>query len=145
MNWQKAAIDDLRCYIARRESVPNIKSRLRALAHEMTALKATSTDKLNVQGGDARVEDKWLNILVEREKLINNLRAVRRLVAITERGLEVLTPEERRVLELFYISPVERHIDALMDELCYEKTHVYRLKDRALKKFARAVYGLVED
>lgn len=145
MNWQTCAADDLRNYIARKESIGNIRSLLRALAHEESALKSSLTDSPRVHGGNVRTDDRWLSIVVERARLIDNLHSVRRRVEATERGLAVLDDEELRVLESFYIAPRKGHVEKLMDELKYEKSHIYRLKDRALGKYTRAVYGAVKD
>lgn len=145
MNWKKAAIDDLRCYRERCESLHNIRSRRHALAQEMSALKSSVSDAPRVHGGDARTEDKWLGIIVERERLAHNLRYARRLVEITERGLGVLTQEEQRVLELAYVDHRSGYVDDLCAELGYEQAHIYRIRDRALRRFTRAAYGCIED
>ncbi len=74
----------------------------------------------------------------------NELCTLKRLVKLTERGLSQLTDEERRVLERFFIYRGGRHVDDLMEELCYERTRIYELKDEALYKFTVAMYGMPE-
>lgn len=59
-------------------------------------------------------------------------------------GLAVLDGEERLVLERFYIHRAKGNVERLCDELHLEKSRVYELKDKALRHFTIALYGLTE-
>lgn len=52
---------------------------------------------------------------------------------------------ERLVLERFYIAPHKGGIDRLCEELSIEKATVYRRKEAAVRKFAKVLYGGIEN
>ena len=59
-----------------------------------------------------------------------------------ERSLEALDREERTVLDGFFIHPAETgSAEDLMELLGMEKTQIYRLRTRALRKFAENMFG----
>ena len=51
------------------------------------------------------------------------------------------TPEEKLVLQRFYLSPERGSVERLCMELGVEQSSVYRKRDKALHKFALALYG----
>ena len=62
-----------------------------------------------------------------------------------DRGLAVLTPEQRTILDRFYIHRTDHYLDDLMDELCYDRSSIYYRHNTALRDFTVAMYGLSED
>ena len=143
MNWKKEAVNDLKSYPQRKKSLANIKDRIRILEEQFTSLSGISTDT-PVKGGMSRQEEKMLNNISEREKLSANSKIAEGLVKLTEKGLEVLEKRERQVLEGFYFEKSDNNVERLCRELNVEKSTLYRIKDAALIKFTRAVYGIVE-
>lgn len=144
MNWQRAAIDDLRKYENQKASLDHIVQRIGALKSGYEALKCVTTDKTPVMGGGSRIEDAMLNNIVERQRLEYTYRATRRLVGLVERGLAGLDERERLVLERFFIHRSAGHLERLMGELGYEQRQVYRIKDEALYKFTICMYGMID-
>lgn len=59
-------------------------------------------------------------------------------------GLAVLTPEERLVLDRFFIHPEKGAADRLAGDLHLDVKTVYRRKDAALLHFTISLYGGVE-
>lgn len=59
-------------------------------------------------------------------------------------GLEILSQEERLLLDRFYIHPSKGNVDRLCEELGLERTAVYSRKDKALRHFTLCLYGMVE-
>ena len=82
--------------------------------------------------------------ILKREALKNDLEIAKREIEITKKALGVLSADERRILELFYINRQSGYIDRLCDELCVERSRVYTMKDEALRKFCLAVCGTVD-
>ena len=145
MDWKKAAIEDLRNYNGRKESLENIKTRISALNDQCASVKCSmSCDSIPVQGGGTKIEDRILSNLVERERLKHTYQATKKLVELTERGLACLGDNAKLVLERFYISPGKGNVQRLCDELGYEQAQVYRVKDQALYDFTIREYGLPE-
>lgn len=143
MNWKAEATRDLKSYPQRKQAVDNLKERIEILEEQFVSLKGVSVGE-PVRGGLSKQEQKWLDNISERERLGFSLKIAEELIRLTEKGLEVLTGRERKVLEGFYINPQENHVDLLCEELHFEKSSLYRLKDDALRKFTIAMYGTVE-
>lgn len=144
MNWKKISIERLSEYPARQRAVENLSERLKSLELSYASIKAARTDGSPITGGGKGREDALINNIVERQELKRNLRIVQHEVRITRRGLDSLTSEEKEVLFRFYIAQTSRHVEELCQRLNYEKTKIYVIKDRALKNFTRACYGIVE-
>lgn len=144
MNWQKEAINDLRQYYARKQSLENMAERKLALEEKFKAIKCAMSDSTPVMGGASRIEDNMLNNIVERQKIDLNTEATSRLVKITERGLSGLNDQQRLVLEKFYMDRYPNHVERLSESLCVEKSQVYRLKDEALYSFTVSMFGLID-
>ena len=62
----------------------------------------------------------------------------------TAAALAVLDEEERHILDRFYIHRANGNVERLCDELHVEVATVYRRRDKALRHFTLALYGVVE-
>jgi len=145
MDWKKCAIEDLHNYNARKESLENIIMRISALKDQSASVKCSmNSDKIPVQGGGSKIEDRILSNLVERERLKHTYHATKRLVELTERGLAGLDERGRLILERFFIAPAKGNVERLCGELGYEERNIYKLKDQALYDFTIREYGLMD-
>ena len=143
MNWKSEAIKDLKTYPQRLKAKDNLKERMMILEEQFVSLRGISTSE-PVKGGLSRQEEKMLDNIAERQRLEFSLKVVESLVELTEKGLAELDDKERKVLDGFYIKPIDNHVDRLCKELSLEKSSLYRLKDAALEKFTRSEYGIIE-
>ena len=144
MKWSDCAIQDLRKYKYLKASLENIPERMEALRCRLESVKGSATDKVPVKGGFSRYEDNLLEIILEKERMIFLYMANKTLLGLIERGLDSLDKTERLVLDRFYIDRPKNHVEKLMEELNYEKSRVYEIKNQALYKFTIAMYGIVE-
>jgi hypothetical protein len=144
MNWQNAAIDDLKQYIDMRDSLCNVNERIAALKLKYTGIKSTNMETAPVKGGTSKIEDRLIDNIVERQRLEYTYKATKKLVDIIQRGLDGLDEKERLVLERFYIYRTSGHVERLMEELNYEQRRIYQIKDEALYKFTVKMYGIVD-
>lgn len=143
-DWEKHSIDDLRKYEARKESLDILPDRIRALEEDMQLVKGTRYDKTPVEGGASGYEDRLIDYIDRKGRLERNLAYAKAEVEIVERGLSVLTDNERLVLTRFYIHREPRYLDRLCGELGYEMRNIYKIKDAALRKFTLAMYGVCD-
>lgn len=67
------------------------------------------------------------------------LHAMRLQVEAMDRAMQVLTPEERLVVEQMLVHPATGNAETLCQILGVEKTSVYRRKDKALDKLIQAL------
>lgn len=144
MNWKKEAENDLRSYERRLMSLENSREKMLALEDQMTATKSGMCDFTPVVGGGNKAQENMINCIAEIERLKFTIKSVERLVELTEKGLSMLTTEERKVLDLFYINRVKGHVERLTEELHLESSQIYRIKDAALYKFTTSIYGLID-
>jgi hypothetical protein len=145
MNWQKISIERLREYEARKQAVESIPEQIKTLELNFTSIRASRTDGTPTRDGFGnKREEALVNNIAMRDELKTNLEIAKREVETTEKGLARLTDEQRKVLYRFYISRSHGHIEALCEELCLEKSRVYKIKDEALKQFTMSCYGVVE-
>ena len=117
-----AAIENLR------QSIRDIDSRLSSAE---LACKEHQEERISLFGQRAHLESILTYRLSGKERI--------------DRGLSVLTQEQRTILDRFYIHRTDRYLDELMDELGYERRSIYYHHNAALRDFTVAMYGLSED
>lgn len=145
MNWKKEAADKLMDYLTRKRALESIPGEIRRLEAESTRIRSVTTDATPIHGGGVSTrEEALLSNIALRDELKARLRDTRRWLATVDAAMGELTDEEQRVLDLFYIHRAKGNVELLMEELHLEKTRVYELKDRALRRFTMALYGIVE-
>ena len=144
MNWKSEAMEKLRLYEAKKQSLRSIPEEIKRLESTMKSIRSAAADGTPVSGGGCGREDMMLNNIVQREELERSLEQVKMWVALVDAGLESLTEEERLILERFYINPAKGNVDKLCGELGVEQSSVYRRRDRALHHFTVCLYGCSE-
>lgn len=145
MDWKPVAIQRLKDYEVRKKAVRLIAEQLETLEMQFTSIRGAKTDGEPVSGGDGnRREDMLLSNIVLRDELEANKKIALREINLTEKGLAALSAEEKRILEVFYISKPYDHVGLLCEEFNIEKSEVYRRKTAALDKFTIACYGVVK-
>lgn len=138
MNWEQEAVNKLKEYEAKKQASLGIPQELAQLEAEARQIRSS------LEGGGHGREDALLRNLAHRQELSWALEQVRKQVARLESALEVMSSEERLVLDRFYIHPMRGNLDRLCEELALEKSAVYDRRDKARRHFAIAMYGAVE-
>jgi len=145
MDWKTMAIDDLREYNARRQSLEILPMQIAEIDAEMTGIRSNGNmASVSVSGGSGSREDVLISRMVKKEKLQRNLDRAKLWVSFMDKGLAALTQDEQHILDRFYINPAKGNVDRLCEELFVEKTALYKRKDAALRKFTVALYGCAE-
>ncbi len=145
MNWKLEAVDKLQRYDAMRQALINLPEEIRRLETEAYSLRSASVDKPPVRKRGCRPEDMLLSNLVHRQELAAALEQVNCWLQITDRALSALTPEEKLILHRLYIYPERGGLDRLCTDLKVEQSSIYRKRDKALRKFTYALYGMCEN
>ena len=144
MNWISESVADLRLYGQRKRFLENVDNQLIWLENDFAALKGCATDSEAVDGGASRSEDHLLNNIVKRDKLRQNKELAEKFVQTIERTLYLLPRQQQEILTEFFIDRSKGHIERLMDKYHIERSHVYRLKDEALRNFTLLRSGYIE-
>lgn len=137
--WKLLAIEELETYPAKKEAMTTIPERLRELESAFVSIGSPSADKVAVQGGGGN--DKALNNIVMRDEYERRLEEAGRLVARVERGLSILTEEEKETLESKYIHPEKGWAERIAQARGVEKNKVYNTCENAIRKFKTAMHG----
>ena len=85
-----------------------------------------------------------LAMILDRDELKRLLKEARLWVFMVDKALAVLDDEEQLVLDRFYIHRTKGAVEALCESLNLEKSAVYDRRDRALRHFTLALYGITE-
>lgn len=143
--WKYRAIDKLKDYTAQKASLSNLPEEIARLESEACSIKSATGDGTPVKGGGSGREDRLLSNIVRREEHKAMLRRAKLAVGMVDRGLNVLSKEEKRLLEVMYIVNEKGRVNRLMDELCLaEESSLYKKVNKALQKFTIAMYGCTE-
>jgi len=144
MDWKREAIGKLRDYEPRKQAIRNVKAELAVLEDDLVNLPGVATDGIRITGSSGDRESSRLYNIARRVELERVLKQTRAQLDIVRRALMMLTADERRVLDRFFMRPIPSHVGKLCGELNIERSGVYRLKDRALHRFTIALYGATE-
>ena len=144
MNWKFEAMEKLRLYEAKKQSLRSIPEEIERLESAMKSIRSATADGTPVKGGGSGREDMMLSNIVHREELDRALEQAKKWVDLVDAGLEILSQDERLILDRFYIHPARGNVDRLCGELGIEKTQVYTKKDSALHHFTISLYGCSE-
>ena len=145
MNWKKEAIEKLKEYNARKQSITSIPMEIAQLESAVRGIRSAPADGVAISGGGSGREDMLLSNICKREELKRSLAAAKVWVSQVEDAMAVLNQEERLILDRFYINPARGNVDRLCGERNVEKPTVYRRKDDALRRFTICLYGCTEN
>ena len=144
LNWQKEAINDLRCHEKRKAAMESLADEIRELRSRTYGSSAPAADAVPVQGGTSTAEGRWIAAIDELERKKEAYRITKRQIDAVERGLAVLDEQQRMVLNVFFVNRVQGGADYLVEKLNLERTRIYELRETALRNFTIARYGVVE-
>jgi len=144
MNWKAEAKEKLRKYDAMRLATINIPQEIQRLEVDARSIRSARTDSTPVNGGGSRREEAMLSNIIHRQELAWTLEQAHLWLQSTDRALASLTSEEKLILHRLYIFPEKDGLDRLCRELGVESSSIYRRRDKALKHFTLAYYGIAE-
>ena len=136
MDWKICAVEDLRRYNLMKAGILNSEDKLRAIECDIKRARTA------LESRQKRLDSRLVDALVEGERLKTNILTAKSLTKLVERGLRSLCDNDRRLLEMFYMSGITKPTAQLVNELGYSPRSIYRARDRALEKFTLAMYGV---
>lgn len=144
MNWVREAESKLRDYSVKEQSLESVTERISQLNLEMSCVRSATMDGTAVHGGGNGREDALLNNIAERDELQRVKANTTEWLEWVNGALTALSGAERDLLDKFYIDRRKGHVERLCEEMHVEKSEVYRRKEKALRRFALALYGTTE-
>lgn len=144
MNYKDWTIPRLKELPLLEKALINNPERIKMLEAEYDNIRAARTDATPVSGGTNMREEILIANIAEREELKEKYEIAERKVKQLRKALSELDESECKTLEYFYINRCKGHVERLCAELCCEKSEVYRIKDGALVKLSKILYGCAE-
>lgn len=145
MEWKYEAMEKLKEYTAVKAALVNIPEEISRLEMEARSIKSATADGTPVKGGGSGRENRLLSNIVKRQELGEMLIRAKKAVEIVERGLDVLTEDERSLLDRLYIHPESGGRERLMAERCLtDPSSLNKQINKALRHFTKALTGGME-
>lgn len=144
MNWKHEAIEKLKDYNAKKQSLTSIPEEIAQLESAVKGIRSASADGSPARGGSSGREDMLLSNICKREELGRSLASAKAWVSQVDTALAVLNQEDRLILDRFYVSSQKGAAERLACDLGVDVKTVYHRKDAALRRFTIALYGAVE-
>lgn len=144
MNWKAEAKEKLRRYDAMRLATINLSEEIERLEVDAQSIRSAKIDGDVVNGGGSKREEAIINNIVHRQELLWTLQQAQTWLKTTDRALSALTSDEKLILHRLYIYPEIGAPERLCKELGMETSSIYRRRDKALKRFTMAYYGISE-
>lgn len=143
--WKYKAIDKLRDYPLQKCALQNLAEEITRLESEAYSIKSATGDGTPVKGGGSGREERLLSNIVKREELKAMLHRAQLAVQMADRGLAVLSADEKHILEVMYIVSERGKVERLLNELgLQEESSLYKRINKALYRFTVAMYGATE-
>lgn len=143
MNYRNEAIQKLREYRAKKNSLKTIPEEVKRLELEFDAIKCALGIAGRITTG-SDVDSRLISNIAHREELMHTLRINELSVKTVDDALKFLDDEERIIISAMYIDPVPKAVDRLRESLCLEQAAIYNRRNQALRKFTIAFYGAIE-
>lgn len=144
MDWKCEAREKLIDYEARLQALENIPNEIHRLELEYGSIRSGMGNSVSVQTSESRREDAMITNIVRRQELERRLENAKIWVNMVKKGLECLNQDERMILDRLYIHPTRGAFGKLMEDTGLEKSQLYRRRDKALRHFTLALYGISE-
>ncbi len=141
MRWDKELEFKLKDLPLKIKAMDNLEERIKYLEESKYLIKPINTDSVPASGGITKQEDVLVNKLVEIEELRRNLHLTQKEIDWLKKGLLVLNDTEKDVINKFCFDKVK--VRKICEELGYEKSQIYRIKDQAIYKMTIALYGTI--
>ena len=125
-------------------ALSRMREEVQSLREECDAIRAASTDGNPVSGG-GNGRSEWLDNNIEQRGFLElRIKAIETKVSSTKAALEMLTEEQRKILDAFFIhrmSKPEEYLEAVMN---MDRSSVFRKRNRAMRDLTRLLYGGAE-
>lgn len=144
MNYCDFARDLLRNKRQLEASYENISFQLETLEIEKFSASGNSACCAPKKGGGSTYEDKLVSLIMLTDRYREKLKNLSKSLAAIELGFSVMDEYEKDLLNAFYVYGLKDAAESLSSKYYKERAQVYRDRMEALKKFTRAVFGVVE-
>lgn len=141
--WKIKCKSDLYNLRKNEAAVINLPEEIELERERMVSIKSASTGTAPVQGGGCKFEDRMNNSICLIDSLTENLGFAEREVELTRKALNMLSKDERRILEVLYIDRQKQGVERLCEELgIADHTTIRKKAAKALENYCAFKYGV---
>jgi len=141
MDYIREAVEQLSNYNLLVASLTIMQGQLEALRLEKYNIKAQIISS-EPRGGGGEPDDKIVNNIFKRKILINNIVATNKKINCIDKSLAALDKNEKRILDRVFIIGGKNGIRDIAEELTFSNAQVYRMRDKAIRRFSIALFGI---
>jgi predicted nucleic acid-binding Zn-ribbon protein len=148
LDYKREAIELLKSYYDWQKSIQNMTDELRTINSSITAMKTVEITDMPQGRSSINYDDRINNLIFRKGIVEKNLKRTYKEVQIIDqilKGLEDTAKDDRekkhaKLLRCWFIEGSK--IEDMMKEFICSKTELYRLRDDAVKRFAKQRFGL---
>lgn len=144
IDYKKACKWELGRYYEKLQAIDSLQDEIDMLSARMEGIRSPARDATPVQGGSSTAEDRIVNAIYNMDNLKVRHELVKWQVRQMDRGLSILTDQQRRILEVAVMRREYNAIDRLCDELHISRSELYRRMDEAIKRYTICRHGVTE-
>jgi hypothetical protein len=144
IDYKKICRWELGRYYEKMQSISSLTEEIKRCSDRLDGLGSPMKGATPVQGGSSTAEERLINAICSRDTLKLNLALVKWQVKQMDRGLSVLTDQQRRILEVKTMRRESGAAERLCDELHISRAELYRREDEAMARYAICRYGVTE-
>lgn len=139
--WKQVAIDDLKRFNYLESSVKEMRAEIADINAALIG-GGYNMGSTPVQGGSSKLEDKYNNYMVKKDRLIQQVGQNEKDYIRIKKALDMLDETDRKLLNYAYINRTPNYIRLIMDTFCIESAQAYRYINNALNQYVRVRYGV---
>ena len=143
-DYKKACKWELGRYYEKMQAIDSLQDEIDMLSARMEGIRSPARDATPVQGGSSTAEDRIVDAIYSMDNLKVRHELVKWQVRQMDRGLSILTDQQRRILEVAVMRREYNAIDRLCDELHISRSELYRRMDEAIKRYTICRCGVTE-
>lgn len=119
-----------------------IREKLIALENLITSARGVTCDASPNRGGSSKFEDKLVDYITRKDYYRVKLAKYTEELAGIEGAFTELTKQERTALKIFFLDDgAHDRVNTLCEVLGFERSHVYRIREKALIHLASIYYA----
>lgn len=119
-----------------------ICDKLTALENLITSARGVSCSATPSRGGSSKYEDKLVDYITQKDFCKVKLAKYNTEISAIDSALRELPKPELTALKYFFLDDDTRdRAGMLCDELGFERSHIYRIREKALNNLAKIYYA----
>ncbi|HHW25389.1 MAG TPA: hypothetical protein PK778_01030 [Bacillota bacterium] len=142
MTNKEKAIELLKRYKLLKVRSRILEEKLIALENLITSARGVTCSTVPNRGGSSKYEDKLIDYITRKDFYKLKLAAYAEEIAGIERAIAELPEREKTTLKVFFLDDnAEDRVGTLSEILGFERSHIYRIREKALNRLATIYYA----